>query len=91
MDEGVPWYVLIVGGDGYTIARPIAEMIGRGPVLRVDSSGYFYGDDLLSATEEGKWISYLFRNPLTDREARKHTWVVRHEGLFFAAGYYEVD
>ncbi len=82
------WYVFIIGGDGYTIASPFPEMMGRDPALRVDSSGYFYGDDLLSATEEGKWISYLFRNPLTDREARKHTWVVRHEGLFFAAGYY---
>ena len=85
------WYVFIVGGDGYTIASPFPEMMGRDPALRVDSSGYFYGSELLSATEEGKWISYLFRNPLTDREARKHTWVVRHEGLFVAAGYYEVD
>ena len=53
-DEGVPWCVLIVGGDGYTIASPFPEMMGRGPVLRVDSSGNFYGGDLLSATEEGK-------------------------------------
>ena len=66
-------------------------MMGGDPALRVGSSGYSCGDEVLSATEEGKWISYLYRNPLTDREASKHTWVVRHEGLFVAAGYYEVD
>ena len=57
--------------------------------LRVDSAGYFYGDDTLSATEAGKWVSYVYRNPETGEEARKHTWVVRHDGLFFGSGWYE--
>ncbi len=66
-------------------------MIGRDPALRVDSKGRFFGDDMLSATEEGKWISYFFRNPQTGRESRKRTWVARHDGLFFASGYYPND
>ena len=83
------WYVFIVAEDGYAIASPNADMIGRDPALRVDASGYFYGDDLMSATEAGKWISYIFRHPQTGENARKHTWVVRHDGLLFASGFYE--
>ncbi len=85
------WYVFIIGGDGYTIAHHNPEMIGRDPALRVDVTGYFYGDDVLSATEAGKWVSYVFNNPETGEETRKHSWVVRHEGLFFGSGWYEKE
>lgn len=83
------WYVFIIGGDGYTIAHHNSESVGRDPALRVDSTGYFYGDDILSATEAGKWVSYVHRSPETGEERRKHTWVVRHDGLFFGSGWYE--
>ena len=83
------WYAFIIGGDGYTIAHFNPEMIGRDPALRVDSTGYFYGDDILGATEEGRWISYVFTNPDTGEETRKHTWIVLHDGLFFGSGFYE--
>jgi len=83
------WYVFIIGGDGYTIAHFNPAMIGRDPALRVDSTGYFYGDDVLSATEAGKWVSYVFTNPDTGEETRKHAWIVRHDGLFFGSGWYE--
>ena len=74
---------------GMSLLRPTTDLIGRDPALRVDASGYFYGDDLMSATEAGKWISYIFRHPQTGENARKHTWVVRHDGLLFASGFYE--
>ncbi len=85
------WYVFIIGGDGYTIAHHNPEIIGRDPALRVDSTGYFYGDDLLSATEAGKWVSYVFQNPETGEDRRKHTWIVLHDGLFFGSGWYEEE
>ncbi|MCY3904176.1 MAG: cache domain-containing protein [Caldilineaceae bacterium] len=85
------WYVFIIGLDGYTIAHYNPEIVGRDPALRVDSTGYFFGDDLLSATEEGKWVSYLAPNPETGEEARKHAWVVRHDDLFFGSGWYEEE
>ena len=85
------WYAFMIGGDGYTIAHYNPAMIGRDPALRVDVTGYFYGDDVLSATEAGKWVSYVFNNPDTGEETRKHTWVVRHDGLFFGSGWYEKE
>ena len=85
------WYVFIIGEDGYTIAHYRPESVGRDPALRVDASGYFYGDDILSATEAGKWVSYVHDKPDTGEVTRKHTWVVRHDGLFFGSGWYEKE
>ncbi|MDE0312657.1 MAG: cache domain-containing protein [Caldilineaceae bacterium] len=85
------WYVFIVDADGYTIASPNRETIGRGPEQRLDAKGYFYGDAFMSATEAGRWLSYVFRHPETGENARKRTWVVRHDGMFFASGFYQAD
>lgn len=81
-------YVYIFDSDGYTIASPYPEMIGRDPAMRVDSTGYFFGNDLLGATEEGKWIGHTFLLPSTQEMMRTASWVVRHEGMFFASGKY---
>ena len=83
------WYVFIIGGDGYTISHSNPMFIGRDPALRGDSTGYFYGDDILGATEAGRWVSYVLTNPETGKEQRKHSWIVRHDGLFFGSGWYE--
>ncbi len=66
--------------------RALVCQIGFGPSDRYDATGYYYGDDLVSATEEGKLISYVFFNPETDKEERKHTWIVLHDGLYFGSG-----
>ena len=83
------WYVFIVDEDGYTIAHHNEMFRGRDPSLRVDAVGYFYGDDLLSATESGKWVDYVLLNPETGDDRQKHTWAVLHDGLIFASGWYE--
>ncbi len=84
-----PWYVFIVDANGYTIAHHNPIFLGRDPSLRVDATGYFYGDDLLGATEEGRWVDYVLLNPDTGDDRQKHTWAVRHDGLIFASGWYE--
>ena len=85
------WYVFIIGADGYTIGHHEPESRGRDPALRVDPTGHFYGDDLLSATESGRWVDYVRVNPDTgeEQQKQKHSWVVRHDGLFFGSGWYE--
>ena len=83
------WYVFIVDEDGYTIAHHNPLFRGRDPSLRVDSTGYFYGDDLLGATESGHWVDYVLLNPQTGDDRQKHTWAVLHDGLIFASGWYE--
>ena len=83
------WYVFIINEDGYTISHHNPMFRGRDPALRVDSAGHFYGDDLLSATESGRWVDYVLLNPETGDERQKHTWAVLHDGLIFASGWYE--
>ncbi len=83
------WYVFIVDEDGYTIAHHNANFLGRDPSLRVDANGHFYGDDLLGATEEGRWVDYVLLNPETGDDRQKHTWAVLYDGLIFASGWYE--
>ncbi len=85
------WYVFIIGEEGYSIAHHDPEILGRDPALRVDSTGYFYGDEMMSATEAGKWVSYVFTNPDTGEETLKHTWMVRYDGLIFGSGWYEKE
>ena len=83
------WYVFIIDEDGYTIGHHNPMFRGRDPSLRVDATGYFYGDDLLGATESGRWVDYVLLNPETESDRLKHTWAVRHDGLIFASGWYE--
>ena len=82
------WYVFIIDQDGFTVAHHNPDFRNRDPSLRVDATGYFYGDELLEATEEGRWVDYIFLNPDTGEETQKHTWIVLHDGLLFASGWY---
>ena len=85
-----PWYVFIVDTEtGRTIGHFNPELRDRDPALRVDPTGYFYGDDLLEATEEGGWIEYVIRNPDSGEDSLKHAWTVRHDGYIFGSGWYE--
>ena len=83
------WYVFIIDEEGYTIGHYAPRFRGRDPNTRVDSTGYFYGDDLLAATESGRWVDYVLVNPETGDNQQKHTWAVRHDGLIFGSGWYE--
>ena len=72
------WYVFVVDarGPAERSATSIPICVNRDPALRVDPTGYFYGDDLLAATEEGSWIEYVITNPDNGEEQLKHTWAV---------------
>ena len=84
------WYAFILDGEsGFTIAHYNPVLRGRDPSLRVDPTGYFYGDDLLGATEAGRWVEYVIFNPETGENQRKHAFAVLHDGYIFASGWYE--
>ncbi len=55
----------------------------------VDSEGYAYGPEILEADEAGRWVSYVYLNPETGEEQRKHSWVVRRDEWIFGSGWYE--
>ncbi len=85
-----PWYVGIMDPETRrTLAHFDPDRLNIEHAQRVDSTGYFFGDDFLSATEEGHWFEIVVRNPAIGQEARKHMWAVLHDGYIFASGWYE--
>ena len=92
------WYVFIIDENDLVIGHPDAHRLGldlKGWV-GTDANGYNFGPDMLSAAEDGKWVSYVYRNPEsggigldhTGALEYKHVWVVRHDGLLFASGWH---
>ena len=96
------WYVFIIDEEDLVIAHPDPGRLGLDLKgwAGSDANGYNYGAEMRSATAEGKWVSYVYRNPakaevtpgdLSDVEL-KNAWVIRHDGLLFASGWYiDVD
>ena len=86
------WYLFVIGENDEIIVHPtVPTNIGqdiKGP-LGTDITGYNFGADLLAATEDGRWVDYVFLNPANDNEEQKHAWVVKHDGLIFGSGWYE--
>ena len=86
-----------VDGNDLVIAHPDESLVGldlKGP-LGTDANGYDFGPEMLSADEDGRWVSYVYGNPETrpigtafGELQLKNTWVVRHDGLLFGSGWY---
>ena len=90
------WYVFIVDEDDTVIGHYDADRRGldvKGWV-GTDINGYEYGPEMLTATEAGRWVPYVYINPaagtLGDEGAfeLKNAWVVRRDGLLFGSGWY---
>ncbi len=89
------WYVFIIDQNDLVIGHPDPERLGldlKGWV-GTDANGYEFGPEMLSATEEGKWVSYVYRNPEsggigTGDFELKNAWVVKHDGLLFGSGWH---
>ena len=89
-----PWYVYITDEDGIIIAHPtIPENVGKhilGKVGVDPVTDHPYGLDVLAANNQGRWVRYNFLNSHTGETERKNTWVIRHDGLLFASGWYGI-
>ena len=89
------WYVFIIDEDDKVVSHPtIPENVGKDlkGELGTDIYGYDFGRDMLAIGEgEAGWVDYFYHNPANEnRRETKHAWVVRHDGLLFASGWYEV-
>ena len=89
------WYVFIIDEHDQFIAHPDPGRLGLdlNGWVGTDANGHEFGPAMLAATEDGAWVSYVYRNPESggiesgDFEL-KNVWVERHDGLLFASGWY---
>ena len=96
------WYAFIIDESDKVISHYDSHLIGedlKGP-LGTAANVYNLGPEMLSATEDGKWVSYVYKNPESVNISLeglsyvdlKNAWVVRHDGLLFGSGWYiDVD
>ena len=85
------WYLFAVDeNDIYVLHGLLPRLIGTDIKNVTDSTGYELGKDIAKATEEGRWIEYLWPHPVTLTEVPKVAFARRHDGYVFASGYYPV-
>ena len=86
------FYLFLIGADDIYLAHPIFPHL-KGTDIKdvVGSDGQELGKEIAEATEEGHWVDYLWPNPVTGIEEPKSAWVIRHDGMIFASGYYTPD
>ncbi len=83
------WYVFIVDDSDIMVSHAVLpELIGM-DVKDIVSFNYTLGVEIVKATEEGHYIDYISPNPQSNKLELKRTWVIRHDGYIFGAGYYE--
>ena len=89
------FYLFVLDESGELVVHPtVPSNIGKnidGP-LGTDVTGYNFGADFKTADENGKWVDYVYLNPADGfAYERKHSWVIKHNGLIFGSGWYERD
>ncbi len=89
------WYVFIIDEQDQFIAHPDPGRLGLdlNGWVGTDANGYEFGPAMLAATEDGTWVSYVYRNPESEGIESgdfelKNVWVERRDGLLFASGWY---
>ena len=86
------FYLFLIGADDIYLAHPIFPHLKGTDIKDVKGSdGQELGKEIAEATEAGHWVDYLWPHPVTRIEEPKSAWVVRHDGLIFASGYYTPD
>ena len=86
------FYLFLIDENDLYIAHPIFPTLKGTDVKDVtDAAGYGLGEEIAKATGTGHWVDYLWLNPASGREEKKSTWVIRHDGIIFASGYYTPD
>ena len=83
------FYLFLIDENDIYLAHPIFPHL-KGTDIKdvVGSDGQELGKEIAQATEAGHWVEYLWPNPVSGYEEPKYAWVMRHDGLIFASGYY---
>ncbi len=88
------WYVFAIENNRIIAHPTVRANIGKsmlGP-LGTDIRGKNFGAEMVQADESGSWVEYVYLNPNDDnKHERKHSWVVKHDGIIYGSGWYETN
>jgi len=66
------------------------KLVGTKADSLVDVQGKKFGVEFVEkATPEGVWVDYVWRDPISNKEVAKSSWVVRHKDYVFGTGIYK--
>jgi signal transduction histidine kinase len=84
-------YMFVIGPDNRNVAHGRDPgRIGTNIAELVDSSGKPFGKEIIeNADKQGVWVDYVFRDPLTEKDVQKSSWIVRRDGYIFGCGIYK--
>lgn len=85
------WYVFAIENNR-VIAHPVDRTIIGKSLLGergTDIRGKNFGAEMVQADESGSWVEYIFINRADGKHERKHSWVVKHDGIIYGSGWYE--
>jgi cytochrome c len=84
-------YIFVIGSDNRTVAHGRDPgRVGNDIEGLVDRAGKPFGKEIIEkADENGVWVDYVFRDPLTEQDVQKSSWLVRHDGYIFGCGIYK--
>ena len=86
------WYGFVCDLDGLVLANPtFPENVGLTlhEILGTTPEGLVSADEMVTATETGKWVDYTYLNPQSGDWETKHTWIVKRDDILIGSGWYE--
>lgn len=86
------WYGFAFDLDGVVLAHPtVPDNVGQTlhEILGGTPEGLAAADEMVTATETGKWVDYTYLNPQSGDWETKHTWIVKRDDIHIASGWYE--
>ncbi|MEC5386012.1 cache domain-containing protein [Uliginosibacterium sp. H3] len=89
--QGELYVVIVNATDGTHLAHPINQkLVGLNTVEMQDVDGREFGKDMLDlARSSGKgWVGYMFKNPVTNKVARKKSYIEKSGNIYAVAGIY---
>ena len=87
------WYVFAIENNR-VIAHPVDRTLIGQSLLGPDGTdirGKNFGAELVQADESGSWVEYVYINRNDNKHERKHSWVVKHDGIIYGSGWYETN
>ena len=84
------WGLTLADENNTLLVAPLAKhLVGTNLGELATNRNRDIGQEMVAATEEGTWISYIFPNVRSSETLYAHSWGVRHDGLLFMSRYYD--